>query len=225
MATLRITDHSGKGSSLELDGARRYTIGRSAGNDITLEDNLLSRRHAELFFDDSGWKLADCSSSNGTFVNGRRIEKPTRLGTGDRATLGNCKLAVATKGETVGRVSLADEPISAGGTVKLLSRDIDLGTEEQPERDADAVRAELKTMRRRYAVVERATLELPAHEPVAVLLPRVLDLAFEAVRPDRGALLLRSDDGSLESRAEKGLRGGCASRDSAGTGQYQGVRR
>ena len=37
--------------------------------------------------------------------------------------------------------------------------------------------------------IERANLELLAHEPLDVLLPKVIDLIFEAVKPDRAALL------------------------------------
>jgi hypothetical protein len=51
-----------------------FTIGRDAGNQIVLNDKLVSRRHAQLTFLDNGQvMIKDLGSSNGTFVNGNRI--------------------------------------------------------------------------------------------------------------------------------------------------------
>ena len=49
------------------------TVGRLPGNDVVLDDLLVSRRHARLERTLDGWRLTDLRSSNGTFVNGRRI--------------------------------------------------------------------------------------------------------------------------------------------------------
>ena len=51
-------------------------IGRSASNDIVLEDLQVSRQHAELVRDgDGAWELVDLGSHNGSFVNGSRITR------------------------------------------------------------------------------------------------------------------------------------------------------
>src|ERR1700735_4276699 len=51
-----------------------FVIGRDAGNQIVLNDKLVSRRHAQLTFLDSGQvTIKDLGSVNGTFVNGNRI--------------------------------------------------------------------------------------------------------------------------------------------------------
>ncbi|WP_322750693.1 MULTISPECIES: ATP-binding cassette domain-containing protein [unclassified Frankia] len=49
------------------------SIGRSADNDITVADLLVSRRHAELHVGDAGIEIVDVGSANGTFLNGRRV--------------------------------------------------------------------------------------------------------------------------------------------------------
>ncbi|WP_432976254.1 FHA domain-containing protein [Dactylosporangium sp. CA-233914] len=48
------------------------TLGRDAANDLVVEGNLISRRHAEVIWNDDGWFLRDLDSRNGTFVGGER---------------------------------------------------------------------------------------------------------------------------------------------------------
>jgi ABC-type multidrug transport system ATPase subunit len=48
-------------------------IGRSADNDITLDDLIVSRHHAELRRSGSGYEIVDLGSHNGTFCNGERV--------------------------------------------------------------------------------------------------------------------------------------------------------
>jgi hypothetical protein len=53
-----------------------FTIGRSASNSIVLNDEMVSRHHAEMIVMDNGQVfLRDLDSSNGTFVNGNRIKE------------------------------------------------------------------------------------------------------------------------------------------------------
>ena len=60
--------------------AATVTIGRAPENDIVVDDLLVSRHHAELRPRPSGGhELVDLGSSNGTFLNGRRIAAPTAL--------------------------------------------------------------------------------------------------------------------------------------------------
>ncbi len=58
-------------------------IGRHAECDITLSDSNVSRRHAEIHKDASGWILKDLGSTNGTLVNGTKITSPRYLSDGD----------------------------------------------------------------------------------------------------------------------------------------------
>jgi FHA domain-containing protein/uncharacterized protein DUF1707 len=51
----------------------RLTIGRSSGCQLVVGDDTVSRRHAELRVQDGRWLLRDLGSSNGTWVNGRRV--------------------------------------------------------------------------------------------------------------------------------------------------------
>lgn len=60
-----------------------YTAGREAGNDIAIEDTQISRHHARLSRQGNSFVVEDLGSTNGTFVNGRRVTGPVLLSNGD----------------------------------------------------------------------------------------------------------------------------------------------
>jgi adenylate cyclase len=66
------------------------SLGRTAANSIVLESPKVSRRHALIHLQNIGefW-LIDFGSSNGTFLNKRRIHQPVRLNDGDQITIGD----------------------------------------------------------------------------------------------------------------------------------------
>lgn len=66
-------------------------IGRDKGMDIHLDDSSVSREHAVLFFYDNRFYIRDLKSTNGTLVNGRRIEQ-IALNYKDLIQLGKCSL-------------------------------------------------------------------------------------------------------------------------------------
>jgi uncharacterized protein (DUF1684 family) len=72
----------------ELVGAR-LEIGRSSACQIVLGDDTVSRRHAELRYEDGRWLLRDLGSSNGTYVNGRFVTE-AEVRRGDVIHLGGC---------------------------------------------------------------------------------------------------------------------------------------
>jgi adenylate cyclase len=85
-----------EGAWLEaVDGTRHpirgsCSLGRTAANTIVLECPKVSRRHALIHLQNIGelW-LIDFGSSNGTFLNKRRIHHPIRLNDGDQITIGD----------------------------------------------------------------------------------------------------------------------------------------
>jgi len=90
-----------EGAWLEAAGGRRHPIkgfcslGRSGANTIVLESPKVSRRHALIHLQNIGelW-LIDFGSSNGTFLNNRRIHHPIRLSDGDQITIGDQVLKI-----------------------------------------------------------------------------------------------------------------------------------
>ena len=66
----------------------RLTIGRDGKNDIVIDNTFISGFHAEFLKQpDGSYELIDLKSSNGTFVNGKRIER-SRVKGGDRIMFG-----------------------------------------------------------------------------------------------------------------------------------------
>jgi pSer/pThr/pTyr-binding forkhead associated (FHA) protein len=73
-------------------GSDVLTIGRSPHSDLFLDDVTVSRHHARVIKDESGYLIEDLNSLNGTYVNRKRIERH-RLADGDELQIGKFKLA------------------------------------------------------------------------------------------------------------------------------------
>jgi hypothetical protein len=69
----------------------RLVLGRSRGCDVYVADLNVSRRHAELRQEGATYWIVDLGSTNGTVVNGKRVERE-RLRDGDRITLGSTEI-------------------------------------------------------------------------------------------------------------------------------------
>src|SRR5712691_9737096 len=68
------------------------TLGRDVNNSIVLEDDFVSATHARLTFRGRAWYVEDAGSTNGTFVNGSRIETISPLAFGDELQIGQIRL-------------------------------------------------------------------------------------------------------------------------------------
>src|SRR6266550_1216619 len=92
---LTVTSAGGRTQALEL--GRQVVLGRDPSCDVVLDDdNLVSRRHAQIEVDDSGRMVVrDLGSRNGTFVNGQRIEGPVVLVGGERIGIGDAEISLA----------------------------------------------------------------------------------------------------------------------------------
>ncbi len=69
-------------------GPAGVTLGRSRQCDVVLDDPNVSRTHAEIRPRGGSWVLTDFGSTNGSSINGRRIEGPEVLKPGDELELG-----------------------------------------------------------------------------------------------------------------------------------------
>jgi hypothetical protein len=67
-------------------------LGRDAGNDIVINDEAASARHALVEFADGEWWVEDAGSTNGTIVNGEVVRSRERLHWGDELAIGRVAL-------------------------------------------------------------------------------------------------------------------------------------
>jgi pSer/pThr/pTyr-binding forkhead associated (FHA) protein len=67
-------------------------LGRDAGNDIVINDEAASARHALVEFADGEWWVEDAGSTNGTIVNGDVVRSRERLHYGDELAIGRVAL-------------------------------------------------------------------------------------------------------------------------------------
>jgi hypothetical protein len=77
---------------------RRSVLGRSRDVDIQIEDPNVSRRHAEIVQEGSVFWLVDLGSTNGTEVEGRRVQR-AQLAEGSRFTVGETTVTFSTERE------------------------------------------------------------------------------------------------------------------------------
>ena len=68
---------------------RPLLIGRRPDCNVILQDDAVSGHHARVTWDTDGWQVEDLESTNGTYVNVRRVSRPTKLKSGDALRIGN----------------------------------------------------------------------------------------------------------------------------------------
>jgi Restriction endonuclease/FHA domain len=91
--------------------------GSSAGCDIVINDPTVSRRHAIFRRVESSWIVEDTGSTNGTWVNGRRITGPTTITAGDHISLGRARFFFQD-GKTPIELERGSETIDSAGHLR-----------------------------------------------------------------------------------------------------------
>ncbi len=179
------------------------TVGRQPSSTVPLNDPRASGRHAYLLWDEGSWKLRDLNSSNGTFVNGVRVETAI-LQNGDQVQFGTSKLTFSTadlhEGVAAEQVSFnedAAEPVihsrvDGSGHEKFLP------VEEIP--DVEQLKQDYEKLR----IASELNQAIGLEPDVDTLLGKILDEVFKLLPADRGVILLMDPvTHKLEPRATK----------------------
>lgn len=133
-----ITEKGGAQQQLDFDEAE-VNIGRLDDNELCLPKNNVSKHHARLLYKDQRYVIVDQQSTNGTYVNGRRITGPAVVRRGDKIYIGDFILVLGS---------------SAGITPSVAAPSLSVGpqappaTEPEPHTRADAS-GRAQTQRRR----------------------------------------------------------------------------
>jgi hypothetical protein len=75
-----------RGRAFEL--ADELTVGRAAGCQIVLDDTYVSQLHTRIFTRDGQLMVEDLGSTNGTYLNNRKVSGPMMMGRGDKLRVG-----------------------------------------------------------------------------------------------------------------------------------------
>ncbi len=97
MWMLDASDPSLKQTTFRIAAGAVKTIGRSTGAEFMIEAPLVSRLHCQVTATADGIDVKDLDSTNGTFVNGRRVTT-ARLQAGDRLRVGRVELTISRTG-------------------------------------------------------------------------------------------------------------------------------
>ncbi len=116
---IKISEKDGE-SRDEVFAQETITLGRIQGNDIVLARGNISKRHSRIVFRDNRVIVVDLKSTNGTYVNGKRINAPQVIQEGDKVYLGDFILDISLADPKTEAVSIRDlEAPSAPGVGAL----------------------------------------------------------------------------------------------------------
>lgn len=122
----------GRSASTTLKLADGVTsIGRHDDCLIRIKSSQVSRRHCEVFEVSDKLTIRDLGSSNGTFVNGKKVAGQQVLKPGDELTVGAVTLRVAKIGQAVGEPASPASKPKAADTAVLQA----IAAEPEPEQD------------------------------------------------------------------------------------------
>ncbi len=97
MFIITVTEKDGPSETLNFDKSE-ISIGRVKGNDIVLPKGNVSKRHSRIVVKDGKYIVVDLKSTNGTYVNGRKITSPQVIKSADKVYIGDFILNVAENG-------------------------------------------------------------------------------------------------------------------------------
>ncbi len=201
MASFHVIRGRDKGQHFAIRGASA-SIGRDSSNQIQLHDTEVSRRHARIVrISPDRYEIIDNNSSNGTYVNSRRIERH-RLCTGDRVQVGRTLMiftggpAPLTSDELRDALAVQDD---ASDSVVELSQ---IRSKMEPHTGLSQfgrgdITAALEHVRRSddnlLEVVYQVSQAIHRTLDLNDLLRQVLELIFDWIECDRGYILMMDD--------------------------------
>jgi len=184
----------------------RITIGRSARNDLCVEDPFASRLHAEVRKRGDVFWIADLGSANGTLVNAARLTAPLQLRDRDIVRIGETEIEYSERADTAparGRTSilfsdssfapLPEATIVPGARNSAANLISSLEVSHKTQISAPVGQATIVSQSVEddaLAVISRVSLTLLSPLSLDETLLQVLECVFEVVSADRGYVML-----------------------------------
>ena len=200
MTKLLVIKGNDRGKQFELLVDDLTSIGRDPKNAIHINDSEVSRVHALIKLTENGFVIADKNSSNGTFVNKRRIRQHV-LETRDLIRVGSTTLVfdslpVESMVDINAMVNLSagnldDEDPSSSKIIKTISANVALPAKDE---DSQATDTFLEHLEENVHVIYRTVVATSRITDIDELQQKVLQLIFDFVKADRGCILLMDED-------------------------------
>jgi pSer/pThr/pTyr-binding forkhead associated (FHA) protein len=198
MLHIQIISGPRKGEAISLEQAQLpLTIGRDSENKLCIESAAISRFHAEIFTDEGNYFLRDLQSTNGTFLNGRKIERE-KLGPGDEFSVANINMSVEAAQSAMHEpdsplrmpVSI-DKPVSLEATLHVTRP-----TNESVvvERLKSSTHYDLSNSLGALQSLYRADAIFHDIEDLNKLMESVISLLLEVIPSSRGYIFLLGED-------------------------------
>jgi Nif-specific regulatory protein len=167
------------------------SIGRDLSNSVSLNDPSVSRRHCLIKNGSTnGFRVIDLESYNGTFVNGVPVAEQS-LSHGDQLALGDIRfIFLAHEDPVATAIGLQDEDLVSRSTIRL---EREQAFYLRPEGALSESSLDSRAIRERNALLKISTTINSIRDSNELQL-RLLELLFEAVPADRGAILLADKD-------------------------------
>lgn len=180
------------------------TIGRTKANDIFVLHKSLSRQHAEIRCTDGRWAIADLGSKNGTFVDGVRVDR-RGLGQAHYIKCGDVVFSFVS-----GETRPTGPPVATPTSICDVRDDPARRSLEQlltmvPGATALNLRASTaeERAREKLQILLKVSELLSTPASIDELLAKILDLVFQILDVDRGAVLMVDGDGVPRSRVSR----------------------
>ncbi|HEX8201112.1 MAG TPA: ATP-binding protein [Isosphaeraceae bacterium] len=202
MASLFVIQGADQGKRFELK-PKPMALGRDGSNPIRLHDTEISRRHAEVRPDEGSYRIVDLGSANGTYLNGRQVDQAP-LRSGDHLRLGQTVMlfnegSAPLERELTQRVDMLGHasPEDRSAIIKSIPAADASRVLESPQSAGEWLKIRLANL----SVMYQATQAINHVLDVDALLSQILQLVFESIGADRGAILLADPRGELVPKA------------------------
>jgi len=193
--------------SIDLQLGRKLVVGRAVTSDVPIYDPTISRRHAEVVLTESGVRVTDLGSSNGTFLNGAKITE-AEAGANDVVTFGKVAFRVKEVTAPLPRPQVVPPPAefaspkpgvkggAGGGTIVRqlpVSGGVPAIVIDQPQGSSHLKvpgQSQEERREKKLSLLLEVSKELSKQQELDRLLDKVVDFTFQIMNVDRVSILL-----------------------------------
>ena len=220
MAQLKITTGKKRGKVFPLKEDAVFSIGRDPKGSVMLKDHKVSRNHSEIYVRDNHFYIKDLKSTNGTFVNGRKISRERLLKDSDHIKIGENLMifksisppsfATPPAWETK---QLIPEPTDEGSRLFLdedlkedLGETIEIKLDDEAEEQHQQGVLDKAVSSKNLSTLFSISKIIASEKNLTNLMDRVLKKTVEVTKADTGYVImfdLRSDKITLKTSYPK----------------------